>query len=148
MLRISGNGNTRISKRALLRLENALSKRCFLFHFITFIILFVSVLLKLFLLAANSCKDVLVTCWIVSSCYSVTKVFVARHDSNILQTFIDVHQTISETAFTRCRHILRTVKTMTVTKFELAFTRYRHNWKTIENLTVTKHGAASPRLSC
>ena len=42
----------------------------------------------------------------------------------------------SETAFTRCRHILKTVKNMTVAKFELAFTRYRHTLRTVGNLTV------------
>ena len=39
-------------------------------------------------------------------------------------------------AFTRCRHILKTVKTMTVAKFELTFTRCRNNLKMIGNLTV------------
>ena len=42
----------------------------------------------------------------------------------------------NETAFTRCRHILKTVKNVTVTKFELAFTRCRNNLKTVRNLTV------------
>ena len=42
----------------------------------------------------------------------------------------------SETAFTRCRHILKTVKNVAVANFELAFTRYRHNLKTVGNLTV------------
>ena len=42
----------------------------------------------------------------------------------------------SQTAFTRCRHILKTVKKVTAAKFELAFTRYRHNSKTVGNLTV------------
>ena len=42
-----------------------------------------------------------------------------------------------KTVFTRYRHILKTVKNVSVAKFELAFTRYRHNLKTIENLTVT-----------
>ena len=42
----------------------------------------------------------------------------------------------SELAFTRCRHILKTVKNVTVAKFELAFTRCRNNLKTVRNLTV------------
>ena len=41
-----------------------------------------------------------------------------------------------KTAFTRCRHILKTVKNVTVAKFELAFTRCQNNLKTIGNLTV------------
>ena len=41
-----------------------------------------------------------------------------------------------KTAFTRCRHILKTVKNVTVANFELAFTRYRNNLKTVGNLTV------------
>ena len=41
-----------------------------------------------------------------------------------------------ETAFTRCRHILKTMKKVTVAKFELAFTRCRHNLKTVGNLTI------------
>ena len=41
-----------------------------------------------------------------------------------------------KTAFTRCRHILKTVKNVTVAKFELAFTRCRNNLKTVRNLTV------------
>ena len=41
-----------------------------------------------------------------------------------------------QTAFTRCRHILKTVKNMTEAKFELAFTRCRNNLKMIGNLTV------------
>ena len=43
---------------------------------------------------------------------------------------------VSKTAFTRCRHILKTVKKVTAAKFELAFTRYRHNLKTAGNLAV------------
>ena len=42
----------------------------------------------------------------------------------------------SETALTRCRHILKTVKNVTVTEFELALTRCRNNLKTVRNLTV------------
>ena len=38
--------------------------------------------------------------------------------------------------FTRCRHILKTMKKVTAAKFELAFTRYRHNLKTVGNSTV------------
>ena len=38
--------------------------------------------------------------------------------------------------FTRCRHILKTVKNVTVAEFELAFTRCRNNLKTLRNLTV------------
>ena len=39
-----------------------------------------------------------------------------------------------KTAFTRCRHILKTMKNVTVAKFELAFTRCRKNLKTVGNL--------------
>ena len=42
----------------------------------------------------------------------------------------------TKTAFTRCRHILKTMKNMTVAKFELAFTRCRNNLKTVGNLPV------------
>ena len=42
----------------------------------------------------------------------------------------------TKTAFTRCRHILKTVKNVTVAEFELAFTRCRNNLKTVGNLTV------------
>ena len=42
----------------------------------------------------------------------------------------------SKTAFTRCRHILKTTKNVTVAKFELAFTRCRNNLKTFGNLPV------------
>ena len=41
-----------------------------------------------------------------------------------------------KTAFTRCRHILKTMKNVTVAKFELAFTRCRNNLKTVGNLTL------------
>ena len=41
-----------------------------------------------------------------------------------------------KTAFTRCRHTLKTVKNVTVAKFELAFTRCRNNLKTVGNLMV------------
>ena len=41
-----------------------------------------------------------------------------------------------KTAFTRCRHILKTVKNVTVAKFELAFTRCGNNLKTVRDLTV------------
>ena len=41
-----------------------------------------------------------------------------------------------QTALTRCRHILKTVKNVTVAKFELALTRYWNNLKTVGNLTV------------
>ena len=40
------------------------------------------------------------------------------------------------TAFTGCRHILKTMKNVTVAKFELAFTRCRNNLKTVGNLLV------------
>ena len=43
---------------------------------------------------------------------------------------------MSKTAFTRCWHILKTMKNVTVEKFELAFTRCRNNLKTIGNLLV------------
>ena len=42
----------------------------------------------------------------------------------------------TKTAFTRCRHILKTMKNVTVAKFELAFTRCRNNLKTVGNLLV------------
>ena len=42
----------------------------------------------------------------------------------------------AKTAFTRCRHILKTMKNVTVAKFELAFTRCRNNLKTVRNLPV------------
>ena len=42
----------------------------------------------------------------------------------------------SKTAFTRCRHILKTMKNVTVAKFELAFTRCRNNLKLVGNLPV------------
>ena len=42
----------------------------------------------------------------------------------------------TKTAFTRCRHILKTMKNVTVAKFELAFTRCRNNLKTVRNLPV------------
>ena len=42
-----------------------------------------------------------------------------------MNKFIWVRQEDTKTAFTRCRHILKTVKNVTVAKFELAFTRYR-----------------------
>ena len=42
----------------------------------------------------------------------------------------------TKTASTRCRHILKTVKNVTVAKFELVFTRYRQNLKTVGNLTA------------
>ena len=42
----------------------------------------------------------------------------------------------SKTAFTRCRHILKTMKNVTEAKFELAFTRCRNNLKTVRNLSV------------
>ena len=41
-----------------------------------------------------------------------------------------------KTAFTRCRHILKTMKNVTAAKFELAFTRCRNNLKTVRDLTV------------
>ena len=41
-----------------------------------------------------------------------------------------------KTAFTRCQHILKTMKNVTVAKFELAFTRCRNNLKTVRNLSV------------
>ena len=42
----------------------------------------------------------------------------------------------TKTAFTRCRHILKTMKNVTVAKFEPAFTRCRNNLKTFGNLPV------------
>ena len=39
-------------------------------------------------------------------------------------------------AFTRCRHILKMVKNVTVAKLGLAFTRCRNNLKTVRNLMV------------
>ena len=41
-----------------------------------------------------------------------------------------------KTAFTRCRHILKTVKNVTLAEFEPAFTRCRQNLKTVGNLTA------------
>ena len=41
-----------------------------------------------------------------------------------------------KTAFTRYRHILKTVKNVTVAEFELVFTRCLNNLKTVRNLTV------------
>ena len=41
-----------------------------------------------------------------------------------------------KTAFTRCRHILKTVKNVTVAEFELVFTRFLNNLETVGNLTV------------
>ena len=41
-----------------------------------------------------------------------------------------------KTAFTRCRHILKTMKIVTVAKFELAFTRCGNNLKTVGKLPV------------
>ena len=41
-----------------------------------------------------------------------------------------------KTALTRCRHILKTMKKVTVAKFELAFTRNRNNLKTVGNFPV------------
>ena len=43
---------------------------------------------------------------------------------------------VIQTAFTRCRYILKTVKNVTAAKFELAFTRCRHNLKTVGKLIV------------
>ena len=40
------------------------------------------------------------------------------------------------TMFTWCRHILKTVKNVTVAEFELAFTRCQNNLKTVRDLTV------------
>ena len=42
----------------------------------------------------------------------------------------------TKTAFTRCRHVLKTMKNVTVAKIELAFTRCRNNLKTVGNMTV------------
>ena len=41
-----------------------------------------------------------------------------------------------KTAFTRCRHILKTMKNVTAAKSELAFTRCRNDLKTVGNLLV------------
>ena len=43
-----------------------------------------------------------------------------------------INKSENKTAFTRCRHILKTMKNVTVTKFELALTRCRNNLKTVE----------------
>ena len=43
---------------------------------------------------------------------------------------------VIQTAFTRYRHILKTMKNAMVAKFELAFTRCRTNLKTVGNLPV------------
>ena len=42
----------------------------------------------------------------------------------------------SKTAFTRCRHILKTVKNVTVAEFEPAFTRCQNNLEAVGNLAV------------
>ena len=42
----------------------------------------------------------------------------------------------TKTAFTRCRHILKTMKNVTAAKLELAFTRCRNNLKTVGNLPI------------
>ena len=55
----------------------------------------------------------------------------------ILGPFSVILQT-SKTAFTRCRHNLKTVKNVTATKFELAFTRCRHNLKTVGKIDSKK----------
>ena len=49
---------------------------------------------------------------------------------------LDLLVCLAKTAFTRCRHILKTMKNVTVAKFELAFTRCRNNLKTVGNLPV------------
>ena len=41
-----------------------------------------------------------------------------------------------KTAFTGCRHVLKTVKNVTVAKSEQAFTPCRNNLKTVRNVTV------------
>ena len=58
-----------------------------------------------------------------------------RYVSDI-KTKMLIYQSKAKTAFTRCRHILKTMKKVTVAKFELAFTRCRHNLKTVGNLTI------------
>ena len=58
------------------------------------------------------------------------ELYILEHDINV------VCLVYTKTAFTSCRHILKTVKKVTAAKFELAFTRYRHNLKTVGKLTV------------
>ena len=53
-------------------------------------------------------------------------------EENLLGTTFDQTNNMSR-QITRCWHILKTAKNVTVVKFEVAFTRYRHNMKTIEN---------------
>ena len=48
------------------------------------------------------------------------------------------------TAFSRCRHILKTVKNVTVVRFGLAFTRCWNNLKTVRNLMVKN--SFTPRI--
>ena len=43
---------------------------------------------------------------------------------------------VYKTMFTRCRHIVKAVKNVSVAKFELVFTRCQNNLKAIGNLTV------------
>ena len=52
--------------------------------------------------------------------------------------FTDVNLTLANhsTAFTRCRHILKTVKNVMVAEFELVITRCRDNFKTVRDLIV------------
>ena len=56
-------------------------------------------------------------------------------ESNQISNQIESNRINSNQTFTRCQHILKKVKNVTVSKFELAFTRYRK--KTVGNLTVT-----------
>ena len=49
---------------------------------------------------------------------------------------VEIEYGVLKTAFTRCRHILKTVKNVTVAEFELVFTRCRNNLKMAGNLTV------------
>ena len=67
----------------------------------------------------------------------ISQILVARFDfSGYLVQESTLNTFITKTAFTRYRHILKTVKNVTVAKFELAFTRYRNNLKTVGNLTA------------
>ena len=62
-----------------------------------------------------------------------------RHDKSYTGPILKIYKTnlsLTKTAFTRYRHILKTVKNVTVAKFELAFTPCRNKLKTVRNVTV------------
>ena len=61
----------------------------------------------------------------------------ASHDPLRLQSSFSYDMN-TKTAFTRCRHILKTMKNLTVAKFELAFTQCQNNLKMVGNLPVKR----------